>query len=601
MSMHKFRTHQKALDNWFKQPENFDPATGTLHKKVVSLNVTPGGGKSMLPSIMATHLIPSGAIDLICWVTPRQNLSKQAADGFEVDRGEYYNFHCPYKGKFRQNRAPILGPEEIFEEQIRCYTTTYNAILSAKNKTGFHTWMFNRYKVALVLDECHHLADIEEGQAFCEAVRPLQEMAAFTMVMTGTPDRNDGKQIPFIEYPFKDPSKDRFMPSFDVIYDREKAISEGAKLPINFQVLDGTFTFEEEDSEPVDIDSDGILLSTADDLQRRQVFNKGMGTNSDYVRQAIDRTCRDFLDNRSAINYPHAQVIFVVTLQDHADHWQRYIEREHGLKCALAVSNNSESCAQIMRFRDGAYDALITVGMAYEGLDAPATTHMCVLRNIRSEPFLEQCFDRATRIDYRSTSAPQSQCAHIYVPSDGKMGTIIENLYEKQGKGIEMLRKRVAEEDIKDLNGELPEGVERPAMFDQVVLDAIEGNGEVTSALLDRAKAQITLNSPIEQHIKVNELEKRFLAEQLRRRRIDELTEGEEEGWPPEDSPMIRVTSSVTGQSLITMKHPVMSEKQIHILTTAVQEFPELKWASADRVLKAVEDGQLCLNLEVSK
>lgn len=556
----------------------------------------------MLPSIMAMHLIPTGAIDLICWVTPRQNLSKQAADGFEVDRGVYYNFHCPYKGRYRQNRAPILGPEEIFEEQIRCYTTTYNSILTAKNKTGFHTWMFNRYKVALVLDEAHHLADTDEGQAFAEAVRPLQEMAVFTMVMTGTPDRNDQKQIPFIEYPTKNASKDRWMPSFDITYDRERAIEEGAKLPINFQVLDGTFTFEEEDSDLPDSNDDGILLSTADDLQRRQVFKKGMGTNSDYVRQAIDRTCRDFLDHRAATNYPHAQVIFVVTLQDHADHWQRYIEREWKLKTALAVSNNSESCAQIMRFRDGAYDALITVGMAYEGLDAPAVTHMCVLRNIRSEPFLEQCFDRATRIDYRSTSAPQSQCAHIYVPSDGKMGDIIRSLYEKQGNGIERLRKHVKEEEVKELNGDLPEGVERTVMFDQAVLDAIAGSGEVTSALLERAKAQITLDSPIEQHIKVNELERRFLKEQLRRRHEEASAGGYDEndpGWPPEDSPMIRVTSSVTGQTLITMKHPTMSDNQIQILTKAVQEFPELKWASADRVLKAVADGQLCLDLEV--
>ena len=603
MTLFKFRSHQRKFDEWFRDPKNYDPETGTLHKDQVSLNITPGGGKSMLPSIMAKHLIPSGAIDLICWVTPRLNLSKQAADSFEVDQGVYYNFHCPYKGRSRTNRAPILSHEEIFNEQIRCYTTTYNAILSAKNKKGFHTWMFNRYRVALVLDECHHLADTDEGQAFCEAVRPLKEMAAFTVLMTGTPDRNDGAQIPFIEYPKElyDKTKARWMPRFDVTYTREEAIADGAKLPINFKVLDGVFAFEEEDLDPeLQGGEEGITLSTADELQRRQVFKKGMGTNSQYVKDAIDRTCQDFLDYKSATGYIHAQMIFVFTLQDDSEHWLKYIEKRWKLKVALAVSKNTESCAQIMRFKDGAYDALVTVGMAYEGLDAPAVTHMCVMRNIRSEPFLEQCFDRSTRVDYRSCVPRESQCAFIYVPSDERLAEIIRRLHERQGNGISELRKRVKENEIQDLKGELPRGVDQPVMFSQAVLDAIQGNSGVTDAIVQEAKASITDDSPLDQILKVNELERQYIKELIKKSRIEKGTyDPDEEVDFIDEGPVVVVRSRITGERLATMKHPQLSEHNVRVLETAKREFPELKWASADRILKAVHNGQLVLDLEV--
>ena len=80
----KFRTHQRELNDWFVD----NIVDGKLKRDTVTLDVTPAGGKSTLPSIMSRHLIDQDIVDLIVWVTPRQNLSKQAAESFEVERGE---------------------------------------------------------------------------------------------------------------------------------------------------------------------------------------------------------------------------------------------------------------------------------------------------------------------------------------------------------------------------------------------------------------------------------------------------------------------------------------------------------------------------------
>ena len=122
-----FRKHQSDLNQWLNQAV----IDGQLKRRKVTLNVTPGGGKSTLPSILAMHLIPQGLVDIICWVTPRQSLSSQGADSFEVEDNEWGSllrdefFHCPYRGERKYNQVPILTDSEI-SGGVRLYSTTYD-------------------------------------------------------------------------------------------------------------------------------------------------------------------------------------------------------------------------------------------------------------------------------------------------------------------------------------------------------------------------------------------------------------------------------------------------------------------------------------------
>ena len=85
---------------------------------------------------------------------------------------------------------------------------------------------------------------------------------------------------------------------------------------------------------------------------------------------------------------------------------------------ALAISDERDAAERIARFRLRPEPAvLVTVGMAYEGMDAPEVNHVACLTQIRSVPWLEQMVARATRFiphggDY------ERQRAVIYHPDD---------------------------------------------------------------------------------------------------------------------------------------------------------------------------------------
>src|SRR5688500_5063981 len=44
--------------------------------------VTPGGGKSLLPVILAARLVEAGVVERVCWVVPRDSLRLQAEEAF---------------------------------------------------------------------------------------------------------------------------------------------------------------------------------------------------------------------------------------------------------------------------------------------------------------------------------------------------------------------------------------------------------------------------------------------------------------------------------------------------------------------------------------
>ena len=70
MAEFKLRYHQQKIVDTCR-----DILDGKEIKEIV-LSVTPGGGKSFVPVILAENLIPTIA-DRICWVVPRNALKYQ--------------------------------------------------------------------------------------------------------------------------------------------------------------------------------------------------------------------------------------------------------------------------------------------------------------------------------------------------------------------------------------------------------------------------------------------------------------------------------------------------------------------------------------------
>ena len=75
---------------------------------------------------------------------------------------------------------------------------------------------------------------------------------------------------------------------------------------------------------------------------------------------------------------------------------------------------------------------LVTVAMAYEGLDAPEVAVVAALTHIRSRPWLEQMIARATRVD-PNAGPYEGQSALVFHPDDPLFATFRRRVETEQG------------------------------------------------------------------------------------------------------------------------------------------------------------------------
>ena len=176
------RKHQQELDDCLAGHVSGEaPIPGVL------LDVTPGGGKSLLPILALKRLKEAGLVDKLCWIVPRSSLQTQGAEDF-LDPA------------FRE----ALGHDLLINEATNAadpsrgtngFATTYQAI--SQDSSGINAAEFQCARYLLVLDEVHHVRD---GGTTHKALIPLHDRAAFVIYMTGTLARHDQKKIAFLNY-----------------------------------------------------------------------------------------------------------------------------------------------------------------------------------------------------------------------------------------------------------------------------------------------------------------------------------------------------------------------------------------------------------------
>ena len=99
----------------------------------------------------------------------------------------------------------------------------------------------------------------------------------------------------------------------------------------------------------------------------------------------------------------------------------------------LATSDERDAPEALAAFRLTAEPAiLVTVAMAYEGLDAPEVAVVAALTHIRSRPWLEQMIARATRVDPHA-GPYESQRALVFHPDDPLFARFRRSIEAEQG------------------------------------------------------------------------------------------------------------------------------------------------------------------------
>lgn len=176
----KLRQHQQELEDICKE------ILGGRTLTDIVCAVTPGGGKSLLPQILAARLMPAVA-DALCWVVPRSVLQDQGARGFQNPSHRIALGHRLEAMATTNQANPTKG--------CGAYITTYQALAADTRKINAKE--FRRKRYLLVLDEPHHL---EEGGMWHAAIQPLYDQAVLRVLMSGTFERGDKASIAFLPY-----------------------------------------------------------------------------------------------------------------------------------------------------------------------------------------------------------------------------------------------------------------------------------------------------------------------------------------------------------------------------------------------------------------
>jgi len=435
-----YRKHQQEADDLFKKI-----SAGSMIDRVF-VSVTPGGGKSLLPVIAAHRLIPNFA-DAILWVVPRQSLQEQGERGF---------------GEFRQ----LVGHRHeirISTNQVNPtrgtsgYVTTYQAI---QVDAGINADEVSRRRYILVLDEPHHIA---EGSSLHRAIAPLVARAKLTIFMSGTWERHDGRPIAFVPYYATDGGYRLDLPNFSdemeevgyaaLTYSRRDALREKAIKPLRFMPIDGETKFTDRDGETRFVPS----IAESDQDVADAIYS---ALNTDYADQLLDKCVSDWRAYRTIKR--HSKLLIVAANISSA---KKYVKRVRALgvdRVEIATSDDTQSARDaIKRYKRrtddaSALDAIVTVAMAYEGLDVPAITHVACLTHIRSRPWIEQMATRAARV-CKDAGPYEEQIGFIYGPDDRLLRDCFDAILREQEPFVKEQLERQMRASLDTDDGETPE------------------------------------------------------------------------------------------------------------------------------------------------
>jgi superfamily II DNA or RNA helicase len=428
--------------------------------------VTPGGGKSLLPVIAAARLVGAGVVERVCWVVPRDSLRLQAEEAFAD----------PFWRRALGHGLSVRAAENEPDPARGCagYVTTYQAIAAAP---ALHLAEIRRRRTLLVVDEVHHLPALsgdepasggeggEDASAWSRALQPLLEAARLRLLLSGTLERGDGRAILWLPYRAGSDSGTRALdleaPGWAVVgYSRAEAIAERAVLPVTFGALDGEASWlqggraaSEETrlgphrlSGPHPSETTRPALFTAlrtgfahellreafratRSLRTRRRRERGLGPDS--AARGLGKLLVVAPDQRSARRY-----------RDLLRGWIPAVQGERAVRLATSAERDAPEALAAFRLHPEP-SVLVTVAMAYEGLDAPEVAVVAALTHIRSRPWLEQMIARATRVDPHA-GPYESQGALVYHPDDPLFASFRRGIETEQAALARCPRSREA-------------------------------------------------------------------------------------------------------------------------------------------------------------
>jgi superfamily II DNA or RNA helicase len=405
----KFRKHQKEMAQIIDRIIDGDPTND------IFVTATPGSGKSLLP-VLAGKLIRAGKADSIAWIVPRLSLAYQ---GETVFLDPFFRRELKHDLTIRSatnDDNPARGTNG--------FTSTYQAVSVDDRQTILKDFQKRRY--ILVLDEYHHA---ERDGLWHQKLDEIVKKAAYTIKMTGTLHRNNDQPIAWTPY------DNRGWPDFKdkclIKYTRMDALKERAIIPLTFKLSDGFVEWEDQKGKShkkhlsKEYEKAGDALYTA--------------LNTEFADELLMEGLNHWTTYKQT--HPRSKLLVVTANYDHAKRFMGLLPKNLKQISDIATSHDSPSAQKAIKtFKYGKIDILITIQMAYEGLDVPQISHIISLTHIRSVPWIIQMVARAVRIDPQA-GPYETQMGFIFAPDDTLFRRVVHQIQSEQVQAVKEREK----------------------------------------------------------------------------------------------------------------------------------------------------------------
>ncbi|MDO9520672.1 MAG: DEAD/DEAH box helicase family protein [Pseudohongiella sp.] len=326
---------------------------------------TPAAGKTRMSAELAKKMLATQMIELVICFAP----SKEVVDGFCT------TFKL-VTGRQFDGRIGAAGA-----------AFTYQAM----DYLSDDFWLlFRNYRVLAVFDEIHHCASHITGESNVwgqTIVQRIQNVATFTMALSGTPWRTDDLGIALAKYS---------NPEGNLVCDYRYGLADAVR------------DFVCRSPRIVTIDNDDVHLSVSSQKQVKTTRFRSINA----LLGSADIGYQDLLSNEHAMGHlleianrklneirrhvTDAAGLVVASTIEHAQQVSQVL-RLLGESASVVTSESDDARRCIREFREGSSRWIIAVGMIAEGTDIPRIQVCCHLSRIRTELHFRQVLGRALR------------------------------------------------------------------------------------------------------------------------------------------------------------------------------------------------------------
>jgi len=367
MKLRQWQTEciNKALDQYL---------AGNTHFMCLA---TPGAGKTLMASQLASQLLKMALIDLVVCFSPSIIVSGDFREELETQTGRRLD------GR--------LGADGC--------SLTYQAMISL----GSDFWaLLSDFRVFVIFDEIHHCAGNEAQNANAWGERIISEIqgkAIFTLALTGTPWRSDSIPIVLARY-----CENKHI-HCDYSYGLSRAITDGVCRTPRLTLIDNDNIIIKEGDESDTYDSFGELLAQGKCSYQSLVENNALVTY--IIRKANNKL------NQLRKCTPDAGGLIVATSVAHARQIHHLLKTAFNEDADIATYREDDAQFTIRSYKHSSTKWIISVGMISEGTNLPRLRVCCHLTRVKTELNFRQILGRILR-----AGGQTAEEGFLYMPAE---------------------------------------------------------------------------------------------------------------------------------------------------------------------------------------